>query len=197
MIKTAKRYNVSFAAVKLSSAMKNALPIWYHLGAKRRLRLLNNTRVSDCLRERHGVTYVADLLGLAHRACFRAARLLSNDFIPSSCECAECRTDASRGCRHPLGCCKAAAHLLEQVRPKWHPEFEPIPDGLTLTSKRIEANAVALESEGETIFDPTLTSRGPVMEAVRVFVDPRVHDEPPAIRARSGRVVNDEEVTAY
>ncbi|KAH9829014.1 uncharacterized protein C8Q71DRAFT_718783, partial [Rhodofomes roseus] len=177
--------------------MKGALPIWYHLGAKKRLRLLNNTRVSDFLRDRHGVSYVADLLKLTRRTCFRRARAQSNDFVPSTCECRACGEDTARGCKHPLGCCKAAANLLEQVRPKWHPDVEPVPDGLTLTSKCLDANTEALESEGVVTFNPSLTERGSIMEAMRVFVDPSVHDEPPAIRARAGRIVEDEAVTAY
>ncbi|TFY53337.1 hypothetical protein EVJ58_g9508 [Rhodofomes roseus] len=198
MIRVAKKYSVSFAALKLGTAMKNTLPIWYHLGANKRLRKLNNSKISDCLRDRHGVSYVADLLPLTQRGCLRAAGALSNDFVPSQCGCKECAADELRGCKHPLACCRAAATLLEQVLPKWHPEMDRTPDGLTLTTKRHEANAKTLEeAEGDMIFDPSLTNRGPIMEAFRVFVDPSVHNEPPAIRARPGRVILEEAITVY
>ncbi|KAH9829847.1 uncharacterized protein C8Q71DRAFT_717677, partial [Rhodofomes roseus] len=196
-MKTAKKHNVSFAAIKLGPALKQALPIWYHLGAKKRLRMLNNTKISDCLRDKHGVSRVADLLRLSARPCYRGALLMSNDFVPPSCDCADCMADTMKGCKHPLGCCRAAANLMRQVKPKWNPGFEPTPDGLTLTQKRQDKNAEALEGEGDVIFDPSLTSGDLLMEAFRVFVDPKVHDEPPAMRARSGRIVSEEAGTVY
>ncbi|KAH9838264.1 uncharacterized protein C8Q71DRAFT_682019, partial [Rhodofomes roseus] len=198
MLTTARKHNVSFAAIKLDSSMKEALPIWYHLGASKKLRSLNNTRVSDCLRDNHDVRLVADLLPLARRECYNIARAMSNDFVPEECACDLCRSDSTRGCKNPMNCCKAAAFLLAQVQPKWHPDLVSPKDGLTLTRRRKEQNIKALdEAQGDITFDPSLTSRGHVTEAFRAFVDPNVHDEPPAIRARRGRIVEDEAVTAY
>ncbi|KAH9837260.1 uncharacterized protein C8Q71DRAFT_707100, partial [Rhodofomes roseus] len=198
MLTTAKKHNVSFAAIKLSASLKEELPVWYHLGATKKLRQLNNTKVSDCLRDNHDVRLVADLMPLAKRECYSIARAVSNDFVPTDCACPNCETDSGRGCKHPMNCCKAAAYLLAQVHPKWHPDIESPKDGLTLTRRRKDKNEQALEeAEGDVVFDPSLTSRGHIAEAFRVFVDPRVHDEPPAIRAKRGRIVEDEAVTAY
>lgn len=41
------------------------------------------------------------------------------------------------------------------------------------------------------------TARGPLGEAFRAFVDPAIHDQPPATRRRRGRTVEDEAVTVY
>ncbi|KAH9834578.1 uncharacterized protein C8Q71DRAFT_687641, partial [Rhodofomes roseus] len=196
MLKTAKRYNVSFEAVKLDEQMKKALPIWYHLGATKLLRRLNNTTTSNCLRDVHGVTYVAELFKLIQRPCYIKAVETSNDFVPH-CDCNDCEKDMEQGCRHPLRCCKAASALLRQVNRKWNPTMDTSPDGLSLTKRRKETNANALQDKGDVLFDPSLTTRGPVEEAFRVFVDPEVHEKPPAIRERRGRIVPKEGVTAY
>ncbi|KAH9839738.1 uncharacterized protein C8Q71DRAFT_695073, partial [Rhodofomes roseus] len=197
MLTTAKRYNVSFAAVKLDNQMKKSLPIWYHLGATKKLRRLNNTNVSNCLRDKHGITYVADLLAPTRRACYIEALRVSNDFLPTSCICTDCERDKAHGCKHPLRCCRGAAELLAQVRPKWNPTTDTTPDGLSLTRNRKTANQKAIQENGDVLFDPSLTTRGPLEEAFRVFVNPDTHDNPPAIRERRGRIVNDGEVTAY
>ncbi|TFY58490.1 hypothetical protein EVJ58_g6390 [Rhodofomes roseus] len=196
MLNTAKKYNVSFAAIKLDTQIKTALPIWYHLGATKQLRRLNNTKISNCLRDNHGVRYVADLLAPSKRRCYITAREVSNDFLPP-CSCNECEDDKARGCKSPMRCCRAAENLLAQVRPKWNPQMEPSPDNLSLTKNRRAANTEALKNKGDVLFDPSLTTRGPLQEAFRAFVDPSVHDKPPAIREKRGRIVNEEGVTVY
>lgn len=197
MLSTAKKHNVSFAAVKLDASMKKALPIWYHLGATNKLRRLNNTRTSDCLRDCHAVRVVADALRVARRACFISASGTGNDYLPDDCDCTRCRTDRERGCPHPWRCCKAAERLLAAIRPKWHPDEAPPLDGLTLTKRRLEANAEAMTSGGAMTFNPSLTQSGDLGQAIRVFVDPSVHDEPPASRRARGRVVTAESCVVH
>ncbi|EPS94214.1 hypothetical protein FOMPIDRAFT_1134770 [Fomitopsis schrenkii] len=197
MLSTAKKYNVSFAAVKLDHSMKVKLPIWYHLGATKKLRRMNNTKTGDCLRLNHGVRTVADVLRVTNRDCYRDARESRNDYVPEDCACPQCEEDRRQGCKHPRKCCRAADRALEEVRPKWHPD-EPLPqDGLSLTQRRHDANADALESDGTLTFDPSLTERGDLDIAFRAFVDPRIHDEPPAVRRATGRVVTAEACTMY
>ncbi|KAH9841158.1 uncharacterized protein C8Q71DRAFT_682287, partial [Rhodofomes roseus] len=170
ILNTAKKYNVSFAAIKLDRRVKLALPIWYHLGATKHLRRLNNNPSGACLRDTHGVTYVADLLKLTRRPCLLAALTMSNDFVPRDCTCQACEDDRAAGCRAPTRCCKAAVTLLDQVRPKWNPELDRTPDGLTLTKRRMSANKRARQEKGPTTFNPSITERGEVDEAFRVFV---------------------------
>ncbi|KAH9926055.1 uncharacterized protein B0H18DRAFT_876799, partial [Fomitopsis serialis] len=197
MLLVAKKYNVSFAAVKLDNRTKELLPMWYHLGATKRLRTLNNTPRSDCLRRNHGASRVFDLLAVIRRPCYMRLRESGNDYVPGSCDCNQCAADGRAGCKHPLKCCGVAYTLLKQIRPKWAPTQSSPADGLSLTRRRKEKNDKALEDDEVITFDPSLTCRGPLDEAFRVFVDPTVHDQPPAIRQRRGRIVEDEAVTVY
>lgn len=192
MMTTAKRWNVSLAAVKLDHDAKAGLPIWYHLGALKKLRSMNNSHLSHCLRDRHGALLVADLLPLPRRACFVAASAGGNDYLPDLCRCRACAADRATGCKGPHRCCRAARELLKLIRPKWDPADVCRQDGLTLTRRRKNANSAARQDGGTLVFDPSLTHRAPIHEAFRVFVDPAVHDKPPAIRQRRGRIVHEE-----
>ncbi|EPS93543.1 hypothetical protein FOMPIDRAFT_1135932, partial [Fomitopsis schrenkii] len=193
MMKTAKKHKVCFAAVKLGHKLKKSLPMWYHLGAVKRLRLLNNTRTSKCLRECHQVVRVADVVVLANRACTRVqppAGAQRQSRPETTCQCGECVNDVASGCRNPRRCCAAAATLLEQIKEKWHPNQIVRTDGLSLTTRRKEKNAGVIEDGvGSLTFDPSLEARDLVSESFRVFVDPATHEAPPALRVQSGRSV--------
>ena len=192
MLATAKECNVSFAAIKLDSRMKKQLPVWYHLGATKKLRRINNTRTGDCLRNNHAVKIVADAMKIAERPCYRSARSTGNDYMPDDCTCKQCEEDRKRGCKHPWKCCRTAEDALREIKPKWHPNTTSPEDGLTLTKRRKDANVTALADNGTLIFDPTVTQHGDLSEAFRAFVDPHVHDEPPAVRRARGRIVTAE-----
>ncbi|EPS95049.1 hypothetical protein FOMPIDRAFT_1133206 [Fomitopsis schrenkii] len=135
MMANAKKHRVSFEAIKLDKASKDALPIWYHLGAVRKLRRLNNSPTSRCLRDNHGVVLVADLARVTRRECHAEARAAANDYLPDACDCAECTQDRANGCGHPLKCCHMADNLLAQIQPKWHPASPGPHDGLTHTPR--------------------------------------------------------------
>ena len=62
MLSVMKKHQVSFVAIKLSQKAKLKLPIWYHLGALKKLRGMNNSARGKCLRTKHGVCIVADLM---------------------------------------------------------------------------------------------------------------------------------------
>ncbi|EPS94646.1 hypothetical protein FOMPIDRAFT_16843, partial [Fomitopsis schrenkii] len=160
--------------------MKSSLPIWYHLGATRKLRRLNNTRTSDCLRTNHNVLVVADVLRITNRHCYRRERVSQNDYTPDDCTCRECTEDRRNGCKHPWRCCKEAEKILKEVHPKWHPHITSPRDGLSLTKRRTDINEDALAEGGTLTFNPSLTQSGNLDEAFRVLVDPEVHKEPPA-----------------
>ncbi|EPS93461.1 hypothetical protein FOMPIDRAFT_17746, partial [Fomitopsis schrenkii] len=149
--------------------MKSRLPIWYHLGATRKLRRLNNTHTSDCLRIAHGALIVADIAMMAKRVCYQEAKAPGNDYLPDNCECVECTKDRGNGCNHPWKCCEAAGKALAEVRPKWNPEAEAPHDSLTLTKRRNEMNADAMTDGGTLTFNPSITQRGDLSDAFRVF----------------------------
>ena len=192
MLAAARKCEVSFAAIKLDTKMKKQLPIWYHLGATKKIRKLNNKRTSDCLRDCHGVRIVADASKVAERPCYRQARSTGNDYLPDTCTCKECTRDREQGCKNPWKCCQAAEEILREIRPKWHPTTESPGDNLTLTKRRNEKNEEALTNNGTITFNPSVTQHGELDEAFRAFVDPSVRDEPPTMRRRTGRIVTAE-----
>ncbi|KAH9831843.1 uncharacterized protein C8Q71DRAFT_688833, partial [Rhodofomes roseus] len=167
MLRTAKKYNASFAAIKLDKNLKGQLPIWYHISATKHLRRLDNTSLSKCLRATHGVITVIDLIQAARHEEIIAVHGEDTDAI---CICEQCVEDRSMGCADPIKCRDAAGRILRNVQGKWDPE-EPSPnDGLTLTKRRKEANVKALDSKGAAVtFDPSVTERGGIAEAIRVF----------------------------
>ncbi|EPS94794.1 hypothetical protein FOMPIDRAFT_25316, partial [Fomitopsis schrenkii] len=191
MLLTGKKYNACFAAIKLDTTLKTELPVWYHMGADAKLRRLNNTRISDCLRNNHRVQTVLDLL--------RLRRHTQTAYIPpeNDCDCNDCGQDRRRGCKHPFTCHEAAIKLLALVKPKWHPDHIGPMDGLTLTRRREERNKEALDEDGTITFNPSVTERGGISEAFRIFVDPSMHDKPPAVRRKRGIQVNEEAATIY
>ena len=198
MLRVAKKHHACFAAIKLSRKAKKDLPIWYHLGASRKLRAMNNAPMGKCLREHHGVGLVADLIPLQSRPCLPAGPCTESGLRPwASCECRLCAADAAKGCRRPQQCCRFAASLLQQIRPRWHPDAPTPGDGLSLTRHRKESNENAVERGEDLTFDPSVTSGEPLAEAFRVFVDPEAADHPPAIRRRLGRTVPHEACTVF
>ncbi|KAH9836137.1 uncharacterized protein C8Q71DRAFT_708925, partial [Rhodofomes roseus] len=192
MIKTAKKHKACFAAIKLSKEVKANLPAWYHISADKQLHRLNNTRLSTCLRETHKVELVADLV-MVHQH----SPINQSASQQAECECPKCIDARRRGCRNPEGCREAAGRLLNNLSAKWNPSAEPEADNLTLTKKRKEKNMKAIEEGGQAIFDPSLTLRGGVAEAFRVFTDAPTLNNPPAIRQKVGRTVEQEASTVY
>ena len=190
MLSTARKYEVSFTAIKLDREMKAKLPVWYHLGATKELRRLNNSKQGDCLRERHKVRVVAEAIHMAKRRCYVIAR--NNDYLPDNCKCNDCNSDRARGCKKPWRCCHAAEDAIRTIQQKWHPDAESPKDGLTLTWRRKERNVTALAENKALTFDPMLTQRGDLSSAFRAFVDPSVHKEPPATHRSRGRIVTAE-----
>ena len=62
MLKTGQNSGISFEALKLSDALKEQLPAWYHLGTNQQMTSLNNHKASKCLREKHLIKTVGDLV---------------------------------------------------------------------------------------------------------------------------------------
>ena len=191
MFTTAKKHNVSFAAVKLSNQLKQELPMWYHLGALPELRRLNNSPSSDCLRNSHGILRVHELMAFCAHP--------EEDTLPTNtpCECDKCRQDIDRGCRDPARCRRAGRRLLALIRPKWNPTVSPTPDGLSMSKSAIERNLSKATDGTPVAFNPSVTDRTSVADAFRVFTLPHVHDFPPALRPQRGLTIEHEAVEVY
>lgn len=190
LITTAKKQRVSFAAIKLEKHLMKQLPIWYHLGAETKLKKLNNTPISDCLRRNHKVKTVADTLHAAeHQGGYNPPE--------NNCECFKCTTDRTNHCKHPHTCHEAAKKLISTIHPKWNPTLETPNDGLTLTRHRKKKNEEAKAKGGQIIFNPSVTERNDLSAGFRAWIDPNMLEQPPALRIPTGQQITEESTTIY
>lgn len=176
-----KKYNVSFAALKLSRKMKKKLPMWYHLGAKPILNRLNNAPNTECLRENHGVRSVGDIVRIINRRDHHPDpdRPCS---VRRNCACLVCRRErAQAACENPTKCYRAARTLLDSIHEKWHPDWSDDDDDLSLTRhrkiKNMNMRQCVQDDDAYLLFDPSITTRSTLEKGFRIFTDP----EAPAV----------------
>ncbi|KAA1476631.1 hypothetical protein DENSPDRAFT_785348 [Dentipellis sp. KUC8613] len=142
MLKTAKEYNTTFAALKLTEQLKIQLPAWYHLGTPP-MRMTERPR---CLQYNHNTRTVADLIHTAKRIDGPAQG--RPHYNRRNCACDDCRQDAANGCADPNKCARKAKELLSHITPKLRPGTANQPDGLTHTHRRKTQNAHARKTKG-------------------------------------------------
>ncbi|EPS97652.1 hypothetical protein FOMPIDRAFT_1106113, partial [Fomitopsis schrenkii] len=152
--------------------IKNSLPIWYHLCSEKALRRLDNTTRSTCLRECHEVSTALDLLRVINKPNTPRTGQMRAHREHNSCACWACKDDRENGCTKPRTCRDTAKKILSALTEKWHPEWEPPPDNLTLTHRRIGKNSEVLEEGGDFLFNPSITECNGVAGALRVFAAP-------------------------
>lgn len=137
MLKTGREWKVSFESVKLSQETKERLPAWYHVGATGRMRWMNNTSLSKCLRNNHGIQTIEDLLKVSRRP--RSMGMLRHR--RKNCRCTDCREDRNaEGCRAPYLCVEAAERILNQIQEKWDPRMITVDDNLSLSKEQCRHN---------------------------------------------------------
>ncbi|KAH9015245.1 hypothetical protein EDB83DRAFT_2211757, partial [Lactarius deliciosus] len=163
MLKTAKKYKTNLAAIRISPALWAKLPAWYHPGAA-------PCPMTNVASRCHAIKTVADLIKLAGKI---RQRNRTTDHVPSQlCVCADCARDRLLGCRNPHACATEAALRINDISPKYNPYAPERHDDLSLTPNRKEKNRKAHESEGEVLFDPTITCKEGIEECFRRFTDP-------------------------
>jgi ribonuclease HI len=193
LMKTTRKYNVSFAPIKLSDSLKAQLPAWLHLGAPPKT--YHKTK-NKCLQTNHRVNSVKDLKETSNR--------LTNTDIHqtiASCACDECVENRLAGCKNPDKCARVARQILDNLTPLFNPNTSPLKDNLTLTHRRLEKNSRSrTQRDGEILFDPSITTKNHISECFRIFVDPERLIQIPAYRLRTpttGRGVETEPITVY
>ncbi|KAG1875984.1 hypothetical protein C8R48DRAFT_591815, partial [Suillus tomentosus] len=129
----AKKLNVSFAPLKLSTALKSQLPVWTHLGAPQRT---YNKRLNACLQNTHKVRTIKDM----KQVCTRLPEHWTHH-PGNTCQCGPCKEDCTQGCKDPHKCAQIAADILKKHPPKFEYTTSPSKDDLTLTHRRLEKNA--------------------------------------------------------
>lgn len=134
MVKTANEYGVTFNLSVLSTALKQELPVWHHIGLDHG-KIRNNGQRESCLRRTHLISMVGDLERFIARACLGCHK------PNNKCKCKECELDRAAGCTKPHGCASATVKILSKLPPKWDlrcPEMF-----------RAEPQSVAPESEDD------------------------------------------------
>ncbi|KAL1938790.1 hypothetical protein VTO73DRAFT_11170 [Trametes versicolor] len=176
MILVAKKYKVCCDVRTPKVDLKNAMPIWYHVGLELERKGMK-TSAAGCLRDKHGVKTVAQCVEVTRRL-----RPEDPDHVPcSECGCVACANDRELlGCRNPHRCACAAEEVISRLLPKWNPGQIGRTDNLSLTKGRVSANVDASENDERVTFDPSLSESMPIGAAFRVFTDPT--------RAESGAV---------
>jgi len=196
MLKTGQNSGISFEALKLSDALKEQLPAWYHLGTNQQMTSLNNHKASKCLREKHLIKTVGDLVQTTKRGKDTTSTHTHRNRI--NCACQYCRHDRQiYACLAPNKCYITAKALLSQLNEKWNPDNNNPIDGLTHTPNRKLANANTHSNGEKIIFDPSVTSDNDLSHNFRVFTAPEAKCIDPAYRKHPLAEEHEEEATAY
>ena len=193
MAKVSKKFNTNLAAIRLSPNLRAQLPAWYHIAAN--ARPITNM-ASKCLIERHNISKVADLMRISARVRRTTDAALH---VPRpNCACGECINDRIAGCRNPHACASEALTRIQLIAPKFNPIQGVHHDTLTLTRRRKERNQTAKTTDGEVIFDPSITSKNYLSECFRIFTDPDKITNIPAKRLQNyGISLSDHATTIY
>ena len=115
MLKLAKEYDVRVEASNPSLMARMKLPIWYHVHSEPSARRLYRTKAASCLRKKHRVRLVRDVVDLLSSVNDAHTQVIN-------CRCASCRAmRATNKCSHPFKCINLAATLVEKILPNWSP----------------------------------------------------------------------------
>ncbi|KAG2032529.1 hypothetical protein BDR03DRAFT_873789 [Suillus americanus] len=181
MLKDAKKYNVSFAPIKLSNNMKQQLPAWYHLGAPPKT--YHRTK-NVCLKMTHKIRTIKDMMTIAHRPISHPPNRSR-----SNCACDPCKNDRNDGCKNPHKCLSIAKEILGKLLPKFNPTSTHRSNNLTLTHCHKEKNSNARTSgRGKITFDPTVTEKSNITECFRIFANKDRLTQMPALRLQHPNV---------
>jgi ribonuclease HI/exonuclease III len=178
MLKTANKLELTLHALKLSEQIKANMPAWMHPGIQPRSYY---APLNECLKKTHKIALVKDLIRLADRTRGRTSgRRHTNN---KRCACEECRIDRMKGCTNPNKCSKVAETLLSRMEETFRETHTPTSDNLTHTPERRRKYADARPVNGEEIcFDPTVTVKNSLADAIRIFTENKALPKQPATR---------------
>ncbi|KAI9070086.1 hypothetical protein FKP32DRAFT_1663095 [Trametes sanguinea] len=162
MMKSARKHGVRLAVQQPSRALRDLLPIWYHVGLQPG-RYVANSVTGRCLRDNHAVRTVAHCVTVARRVQYPDPTHVGS----AVCPCTACHRDRAAGCANPHQCAVSALRSLHKLHPKWRTWNDSPRDGLSLTKRRHEANSLARAEHGRVLFDPSLTQGTPLACAFR------------------------------
>ena len=164
----ADKYKLEMDALDVTPNVKCQMPIWYHRASSRATRRTMNNKASKCLRQRHGVKTVGDVLN-------KAQALHASDHSPRrNCGCSHCRKERTEtGCRHPDRCFKQAKRLLDGLPSKWNPQY-PSPCRVNMSEQtRLDQDTSEIDPYPENVRN--------IADLFRIFSRSRPTPEPAMI----------------
>ncbi|KAF5344335.1 hypothetical protein D9758_013247 [Tetrapyrgos nigripes] len=167
LITSVKEFGIRQEGIAFSRLAMREMPIWYHRHAEKKIRQLNHSAASECLRSNHKMITVGQAEELA-------ARLHDQNHHPDNlCLCPQCIYISSRfNCIHPHACMLRAKDLLDTLPQKWDPRHIQPED-------HEPDKAPETESKDTTIFDPRVTVIGSLSDTFRIFTEGDVCNDLP------------------
>ncbi|KAF9495487.1 hypothetical protein BDN71DRAFT_1391419, partial [Pleurotus eryngii] len=113
MVSTVLKYRVRLEAISLLWGALEDMPIWFHARENTRLRKVATSSASICLRNKHGVKTVGNVV--------TATNCLDPEHRKSKkCKCQRCKGARDNyKCTHPNSCFRRAQQLLNVLPAKW------------------------------------------------------------------------------
>ncbi|KAF5382437.1 hypothetical protein D9615_002719 [Tricholomella constricta] len=176
MIRTADKYNASFAPIALSTDLKNSMPMWYHIGVSDDKTLTNNDEWARCQRSNHHITTVGEMEAYVDEHPAPGERVHKERI---NCACACCRKSRLNGCLNPDKCKKAGRKSLNTLSNKWNPKVNH-----ALHIAQAEDPEAAEPRENDTdvpvAFNQNYTTGGGLTNGLRIFVNKETKTNVPA-----------------
>jgi ribonuclease HI len=114
------------------------------------------------------------------------------------CICPNCTEDRNSSCTNPHECATEALTRLNLIPPIHNPTKQEPPDGLSLTKSGKSRNEIAIRNKDEILFDPTITCKENLAEAIRILTNPsRTQTQPAKHYKHHGQIPRCREITVY
>ncbi len=173
MIRVGRKYGVRADAINPAEKVKDAMPIWYHIG-KKEGRSKANTKSAKCLRTTHNVRTVLDARRVASRLNPGGLGAQKHGKGPK-CKCHDCDEDRRvRGCDNPSRCAAAAQNMLDNLHPIWKPDG----NHGCMQHSRNRSSSNARQGEGRTEYNPCVAEKESIEECMRVFTSDECRTSP-------------------
>ncbi|KAH9856443.1 hypothetical protein C2E23DRAFT_722302, partial [Lenzites betulinus] len=184
MVKVAKKYQLTFGGPAIGREVSRAMPMWAHVKVSEgeMKKVTKKSAALTCLRKNHRVSTVGECESLAK------TRYARGHLRRATCTCTECERQVTESrCANPDRCYQKAARLLDVLPEKWDPRKRQPED-----QEDEDWNWLKENSEDRTPFDVRTTVKGPMQNAIRMFVSESGCDGPANITEkliRGGRLL--------
>jgi len=118
LLETSKRFGARIEGLSFLRDILQSMPIWYHWDADPKIRRLNHSKASKCLRTNHNINPVEEMECLA-------AILNNREHVhDANCLCTGCTEvdEQNIDCDNPHECILRAGRTMDTLPKKWNPE---------------------------------------------------------------------------